>query len=275
MLYQSINFIPVSQDKQSEQTVAINDRGLAFGDGVFTTAKITKGKIEYFNLHMARLKRSCEQLAICPVDWRAVSNEMLNAAMHCKHGCLKVTITAGRGERGYSRPDALTPTIIINVSPLPKHYEDWQNNGIKLACSNIKLGINPVLAGIKHLNRLEQVLIRNELDQIDADEVLVFDINGKLVECNTANVFWHKNGQWFTPKLDSNGVEGIIRQRLLELLPCVKEVSIKETELTGMDAMFITNALLTLAPVERYLDTHLNMSLCKPILKQLNQDAIC
>lgn len=122
--------------------------------------------------------------------------------------------------------------------------------GITLALSPIRLGRNPSLAGLKHLNRLEQVLIRSHLEQTDADEALVLDSDGWLTECCAANVFWRKGSQVFTPRLDQAGVNGIMRQHCMAMLARssfdVVEVSMRPDVLRDADEVLICNALMPL-----------------------------
>ncbi|MEW6999600.1 aminodeoxychorismate lyase [Colwelliaceae bacterium BS250] len=252
MLYNSVNF-------KSIATVASSDRGIAFGDGVFTTAKIVHATIEHQAQHLLRLQHSCQRLSIQFIDWQAVSDEMNKAAENIELGCLKVIITAGSNGRGYSRIGATEPTIIVSVSDYPSHYQQWQKQGVRLGQSSIKLGLNPALAGLKHLNRLEQVLVRNELDTLAVDEVIVSDLNDNIIECNTANIFWCKKDIWFTPSLTMAGVNGIIRDNIIDALANVNIVEAKISELVSSDAMFICNSLLGVAPVQQFLHSKISI----------------
>lgn len=274
MLYQSLNFKTIHNSASSALTLDIRDRGLAFGDGVFTTARITLGKVEYLDLHLQRLQTSCQRLFIDGVNWLTLSNEMKNAASRFKNACLKIIITAGQSKRGYARAAHTEPSIIVMVTELPTHYTMWRQEGIHVEHSQTRVANNPLLAGIKHLNRLEQVLIRRELDALNLngqniDELLVFDVNDHLVECNTSNVFWQKDNQWYTPVLDTNGVNGIIRQRILTLMPHVKQVKATVSDLDGISAMFICNALLPIAPVANYVGKQLDITASVSVLEQL------
>ncbi len=107
-------------------------------------------------------------------------------------GVLKVIISRGGGGRGYSAANCDSPTRILSASARPAHYSRWREDGVTLTLSPVRLGRNPMLAGIKHLNRLEQVLIRTHLEQTDADEALVLDSEGFITECCAANLFWRQ-----------------------------------------------------------------------------------
>ncbi|MDG1642693.1 aminodeoxychorismate lyase [Klebsiella huaxiensis] len=241
------------------ETLAVNDRGVQFGDGCFTTARIIGGRVQFLPAHLARLQTTCERLLITFSDWKVLAEEMQRLAQPCQEGVLKVMITRGAGGRGYSTVGCTNPTRILSVSPYPAHYARWREEGVSVSLSPMQLGRNPSLAGLKHLNRLEQVLIRSHLEQMDADEALVLDSEGWLTECCAANVFWRKGFDVFTPRLDQAGVNGIMRQHILATLAPspfrVVEVTTRPDALREADEVLICNALMPLVPVRRWDDT--------------------
>lgn len=145
---------------------------MQFGDGCFTTARIAAGRLPCFPVIWLAWKKRA-RLAIPFNDWDVLVKEMRRLAQPHREGVLKVMITRGAGGRGYSAAGCQLPTRILSVSPYPAHYARWKDAGINLTLSPIPLGRNSYLAGLKHLNRLEQVLIRSHLEQTDADEALV------------------------------------------------------------------------------------------------------
>lgn len=241
---------------QSTERLAVNDRGVQFGDGCFTTARIAAGEIALFSRHLARLKETCSRLAIPFNDWDVLVKEMRRLAQSHREGVLKVMITRGAGGRGYSAAGCQLPTRILSVSPYPAHYARWKAAGIALTLSPIPLGRNPYLAGLKHLNRLEQVLIRSHLEQTDADEALVLDSEGWVTECCAANLFWRTGNIVSTPRLDQAGVNGIMRQFCLGILAQspfqVLEVQAREEAVRQADEVIICNALMPIIPIRAY-----------------------
>lgn len=235
--------------------VAASDRAVQFGDGCFTTARISSGEIELFPAHIARLQQGCERLLITGVDWELLRQEMIRAVADCDDGVLKTIVTRGSGGRGYSAAGCAAPTRIVSVSAYPAHYHTLRESGARLALSPIQLGKNPLLAGIKHLNRLEQVLIRTRLEQTGADEALVLDTDGMLVECCAANFFWRTGEQVFTPDLSASGVNGIQRQRVMRQIAdlgfTLSEVRAGVEVLAEADEVLITNALMPVLPVRQ------------------------
>ncbi|ELW9546640.1 TPA: aminodeoxychorismate lyase [Klebsiella aerogenes] len=243
---------------QQAEVLPISDRGLQFGDGCFTTARIRSGQVVMLNRHLKRLKAACERLFINFSQWELLADEMRQVALNHNEAVLKVIITRGSGGRGYSGMGCNTPTRVVSVSSYPAQYARWREQGIVLTLSPVHLGRNPSLAGLKHLNRLEQVLIRSHLEQTDADEALVLDSDGWLTECCAANVFWRKGSQVFTPRLDQAGVNGIMRQHCMDMLARspfgVVEVSVRPDALRDADEVLICNALMPLVPARGWDD---------------------
>jgi 4-amino-4-deoxychorismate lyase len=200
-----------------QDTLPASDRATQFGDGCFTTARILEGDVCLLDAHLRRLQDACETLLIplrsgTRLNMRCVSWRQGNQRR------LKVIISRGSGGRGYSGAACQHPTRILSVSAYPAHYARWREEGVTLTLSPVRLGRNPMLAGLKHLNRLEQVLIRTHLEQTDADEALVLDSEGFITECCAANLFWRQGRDVFTPSLDQAGVNGIMRQFCLQQL---------------------------------------------------------
>ncbi|MBM6632853.1 aminodeoxychorismate lyase [Leclercia adecarboxylata] len=239
-----------------QETLPASDRAIQFGDGCFTTARIAAGQICLLDAHLQRLQMACEKLLIPFVAWAELQREMVELARGNERGVLKVIISRGSGGRGYSAANCLHPVRILSVSGYPAHYDGWRREGITLELSPVRLGRNPHLAGVKHLNRLEQVLIRTHLEQTDADEALVLDSEGVVTECCAANLFWRNGKDVFTPRLDQAGVNGLMRQFCLQQLAHsgyrVVEIHAREAVLAEADEMVVCNALMPVVPVRQY-----------------------
>lgn len=238
---------------QQHDALAPSDRGLQFGDGCFTTARVIDGRIELLPWHIERLQQAAQRLMMPVTDWGVLESEMVHAAESIPLGVVKAILTRGSGGRGYSPQGCENPTRIVSRSAYPTHYLSWREQGINLALSPVALARNPLLAGLKHLNRLEQVLIRAHLDQTNADETLVLDTAGMLVECCAANLFWRKGKAVFTPDLSQAGVAGLMRRRVIELLVgseySLHYVSEPLVTLADAEEVLVSNALMPLLPV--------------------------
>jgi len=137
------------------------------------------------------------------------------------------------------------------------HYHSLRETGISLAISPIKLSLQPHLAGLKTLNRLEQVLIKNALQAEQSDDALVLDYNNNVIETSAANIFAIKNNKVISPRLDECGIKGVFLQFLCDKL-AIEFKTISVDELTQADAVFVCNSLMKIVPVksigEHYFD---------------------
>lgn len=258
MLYCSIN-------GQETNQIDVRDRALQYGDGIFTTALIRQGNVLLVDKHLNRLLDGCQSMNIA-IDTKQLEASILKCASAFNQAVLKVTISAGSGGRGYSRIGVSEPTVIIQIFEYPKHYELWQSNGIDLGVAKQKLGHSSVLPGVKHLNRLEQVFIRQELDTLTVDDVLVLDISDRVIEVSSGNVFWCIDQQWFTAAITNAGVSGLMREFILEKVPSVAEVSVGLAELTSVEAMVVSNSVMQMAPVKSFEQRSLDVELAKSFI---------
>jgi 4-amino-4-deoxychorismate lyase len=241
-----------------QQHIPADDRSFQYGDGCFTTIQTRFGALSYWELHVERMQACLDTLGITAPDWHEVYAQLLNAALPDAMGGLKLLISRGSGGRGYASPEQVTPLIMINRFAYPAHYPLWQSQGLKIGVSRIALGHNPLLAGHKHNNRLEQVLVKDDLRAQGVDDGVVLDINQNIVETSSANIFWRNGESLYTPILDKAGVAGIIRRLIIQDVEALGyQVVIGEftlEQLKGAEEVFISNALLGIAPVIQVSD---------------------
>lgn len=264
-----------SLNGQHNSQLPLSDRGLAYGDGVFTTGKVLNGQVCYLAQHIQRLINSCEKLNITLPDMHVLEQELIENAMQYTCAVVKIIITAGQGGRGYARQSTLPSNVIVTFSQFPAQYVPWQQHGISVGISEYQLGINPRLAGIKHLNRLEQVLIRQELDARTEDDLLVTNCNGYIVEASSSNVFWFKNGIWFTPILSDSGVAGLKRQQIINLLSKsqqIQQIHASVDELDNITAMVVTNSVMGIVPVHTFNKQTLSIDVSKTLAIAIDKD---
>lgn len=244
---------------QTDQIPA-SDRGLQFGDGCFTTALVNYGHIHNLSAHLQRLQEDCQALAVPFTEWKLLALEMKHLAATADRCVVKVVITRGSGGRGYSCQGANQPRRIVTLSAYPRHYDQWQTSGIRLSTSPYRLASNPALAGVKHLNRLEQILIRQAIDDTQDQEALVLDNCGNVIECCTANLFFRKGNNIYTPELNQSGVNGTLRRMLLKSLPEMgcdcQVIRCQPEDLQQADEVFICNALMPVLPVVKIDNWH-------------------
>lgn len=241
--------IIICHDKSSTP-VPLNDRSFNYGDGFFTTILTQHKRTILLDYHLKRLKQAAEVLGFGQVDWDKLV-QSLRAMVTAQPSVIKVLVSRGAGGRGYS-PAGLSPLIYLTAADYPTFYQGWRDNGIQLGISPIQLGLNPLLAGLKHCNRLEQVLIKKALDKQTYQDVMVCDLTGCVVECSASNLFWQTDGQWFTPTIDVAGVDGVMRQFLIDnILGLTSTKKVKQTPaaLHQASSVFICNSLMGIVPV--------------------------
>ncbi|MFT6927194.1 MAG: 4-amino-4-deoxychorismate lyase [Psychromonas sp.] len=240
-------------------SIAADDRGLAYGDGLFSTIKVERGIVQLWDYHLQRLQLGAEKLFFPDVEWLLLAEELHCLAKSVSEqpfAVIKVILTRGSGGRGYSVQGCSSPQRILSVHPYPAFYQQWQRDGLKVIQCRQKLAINTQLAGLKTLNRLEQVLIKHELEAQHAFEGIVCDNDGYVIEACSANVFIHLNNRWVTPKLDGCGVTGVKRRQIMELSAKagqpIKEMKITTDDLLKAQAVCLSNALMGIVAVIQY-----------------------
>jgi 4-amino-4-deoxychorismate lyase len=223
------------------------DRGLAYGDGVFRTVKIVDKMPKEWPAHYQKLVADCGAIGIvCP------SAELLISDLHQlfelgEIAVSKIIITRGDGERGYAPPAITAPMRLVIKSPMPTYPATHYGKGVRLHVCTTRLAHQPSLAGIKHLNRLENVLARMEWHDPYVADGLMFDFQGHVIECTTANIFARFGDILLTPSLHHCGIAGITRQRILdfaytlELKTKIESFDLKK--LLSADEIIICNSL--------------------------------
>jgi 4-amino-4-deoxychorismate lyase len=241
--------------------IAVADRGVQYGDGLFETIKITAGAPEFWDRHLARLAFGCGRLAIPAPDNGLLRREAMQLCEGAANGVLKIIVTRGQGGRGYRPPEPATPSRIVALYPAPDHPESWAREGVRLHLCEMRLADQPRLAGLKHLNRLEQILARSEWSDADTAEGLMCDTSDAVIEGTMSNLFLVRNGALHTPDLTRCGVAGIMRAVILEIarnLGFEIEVRrIERSDLDQVDEVFVTNSVIGIWPVRAIKDRKL------------------
>ncbi|MCG9696997.1 aminodeoxychorismate lyase [Shewanella sp. Isolate11] len=244
----------------AQDSVSAFDRGLAYGDGLFATMRCSKQGVLFLDVHLARLAQSAQRLGI---EWQP-SSELLGLIQQVAEryvadgghdGCIKLLLSRGVGGRGYLPPNDALITEVLSVHDIPAHYRDWQAQGITLQSNPVQLSRQPRLAGMKHLNRLEQVLLRSEPLNQDFDDWLVLDCQGNLVESSMANIFFIKGKTVVTPAQSHSGVAGVMREQLFYYLIesgfNLECRDIAYAELTQFEQALISNSLFGVVAIKR------------------------
>lgn len=233
-------------------SVPVDDRGLQYGDGLFETLLIRRGQVRFLEAHLARLAAGCERLGIPRVADALLRAEIEQAATTTAGlSVLKLIVTRGSGPRGYAPRGEFPPrrlmTLFAAPAPEPGHID------VRIARQTASE--NPALAGIKHLNRLENVLAASEPAHPRCFEALLLDARGQVVGGTMSNVFIVRDGVLATPTVERSGVAGVMRSIVLRECGAlglrVDVRSLAAAELSLADEVFITNARIGVVPVQR------------------------
>ncbi len=242
----------------------IADRGLAYGDGVFETLRVIDGQIPLLDYHLERLKRGVLVLGLGKPEalvaqfrhYVELALKDLTKVAHLKRALIKVILTRGQGGRGYTPPSEPELTFITQVFEYPKFPASNWEKGISLHLCVHRLSHQPVLAGIKHLNRLDQVLASKELSQTVCEEGLLLDYQGNVVEGSKSNLLIFKDNKVITPELGGAGVAGTLRQYLMDQSSSIGiefvETRVCVADLKTAEGMAVVNSVLGLWPVKEF-----------------------
>ncbi|MEA5445275.1 aminodeoxychorismate lyase [Gammaproteobacteria bacterium AB-CW1] len=225
------------------------DRGLQFGDGLFETIAVRSGRALRLTRHLDRLEWGCERLGLPRPERRVLERELTSLASGHDEAVLKLIVTAGKAGRGYARASAPELTRYSACLPWPTGLPEQ----LSVTTCKLRLSEQPALAGVKHCNRLEQILARREVDSRSCDEGLLLDRDGRVVEGVSSNIFIVRAGQLITPELRGAGVAGIIRGLVLERAPALdiasKVSEIRPEDILEADEVFMCNSVMGIRPV--------------------------
>lgn len=235
-----------------DAALPMDDRGFAYGDGLFETILVRDSRPLLWEAHLARLQRGCERLALPPIERRAL--EALPAQCGSGLQVLKIAVTRGSGGRGYCPPLPAEPRWCWSASPFTPRAERWFD-GVEVRLCRLRLGVQPQLAGIKHLARLENVLARQEWSDDTIAEGLLCDSDGHLVEATAMNLIWRRHGRFETPLLDRCGVMGTLLATLDAHQP-LHWVRVGIEALLEADAAWVINSVQGVWPLRRLDDPH-------------------
>jgi 4-amino-4-deoxychorismate lyase len=233
--------------------VSTQDRGFNYGDGIFRTLLVREGFPQSWVRHYLKLHHDCATLGLdCPTSETLLS-DIASLTSNSPNGVVKIVITRGVGQRGYAILGQQASFRVVSLSSIPVFDEHHYTSGIKIHRCRLKLGHQPKLAGIKHLNRLENVLAATECFEAGFPEGLLEDEDGFLIAGTRSNIFFIRGKTLYTPDLSRCGVAGVQRERVMEWarthgIKC-KVVQMHFEELLSADEIFLVNSVFGLWPV--------------------------
>jgi len=243
---------------ESKHCIEFSDRGFQYGDGLFETIEIFNGIPVFLDQHLQRLDTGCKKLLIPAPDIDLLKKEAYQLAKGSARAVLKLIVTRGSGGRGYRQPEPIQATRLFSLHPFPDYPESLFQQGINAIFCATRLGLNPMLAGVKHMNRLEQVLARAEWTSANIHEGIMMDNEGRVIEGTMSNLFIVKDNCLYTPTIEQSGVNGILRNIIINLaienqIPLIEKTLLKQDVVTA-DEVFVTNSIIGIWPVKQ-IDT--------------------
>lgn len=236
------------------RSVDPGDRGFMYGDGVFRTILVRGGRALNWARHFRLFEHDCGRIGLaCPSEFR-LREEIGRVAPG--EAIVKIIVTRGASGRGYAFDEAVEPTRVVAAYPAPETAGRTGETGVRVRRCDLRLATQPRLAGVKSLNRLENVLARAEWRDPEIAEGLLADGEGRLIEATSSNVFLATGGRLITPDLSRCGVNGTQRERVLDLargnsIACeVRDVDL--AELGAADEVFLTNSIIGVRPVTAF-----------------------
>ncbi|OAL76519.1 aminodeoxychorismate lyase [Acinetobacter sp. SFA] len=260
------------KNAQRVSHIEVLDRGFHYGDGCFTTARIRHNRIELYDRHLTRLQNSNQSLSLnANLDLITESLQLLGESEGKLNGTLKIVLSRGVGQRGYSLPDHPADLWLFYY---PQDIQDFKFEQIQSGVLQQAVGLTmPSLVGLKTLNRLEQVLLKQEADQRGWPEAIVTDVQGGIVEGVSSNCFILIKNTWITPELRYNGVFGVMRAEILQRMQ--DQGIVCEQRYIGMDeishirSLFFCNALSPMKIVTQFEQRALDGNACIELFNRL------
>lgn len=257
------------------QGISVTDRGLAYGDGIYRTLLLRRGIPQKWAWQRLRLLHDMARMNL-PVaeDWEElVLQELMQLGGGYDSAVGKIIVTRGEGKRGYAMPDNAELTRIVSVQPWAGYPAAYAEQGVVVRWCETRLALQPLLAGVKHLNRLENVFARSEWSDAAIHEGLMLDMNGHVIEGTMSNVFAVIGEQLITPRLQACGVAGAARQWVMDTVTQqmglkVCEVTLPVEQLLSADELFLTNSLMGVCPIRQLSSSFWNHF---PLVRQLQQ----
>jgi len=230
--------------------VESTNRGLNYADGLFETLSVHNGRPSRWQGHMDRLGAGCERLGMTMPPQSILLREVQTVSAGLRDAVVKIVLTRGGQARGYMPPQGQNCTRIVSAHSFPDGIAEAARKGVKARICDLRLAIQPALGGMKHLNRLEQVLASAQLRETGVPEGILMDMEDRVVSAISANIFLVKGELLLTPRLDLCGVRGVVRARILSRFSTrCEQRRIMLDLLQEADEVFICNSVRGIVPV--------------------------
>jgi 4-amino-4-deoxychorismate lyase len=230
--------------------VSTTNRGLNYADGLFETMLVHNGRPRRWQAHMDRLLTGCERLGLAMPPQAVLLREVQTVSAGLTDAVVKIVLTRDGQARGYKPPVDNSCVRIVSAHFYPDGIAELTSKGIRARICKLRLAMQPALGGIKHLNRLEQILASAELRDTGVAEGILLDTEAHVISAIAANIFLVMDGNLLTPRMDRCGVQGVVRGQILdEFATRSEQRRIKVDMLHEADEVFICNSVRGIVPL--------------------------
>jgi len=264
---------------EKTDSIFVTDRGLQFGDGVFESIRIHQSKPVWWQQHVNRLLDGCRRLRFADMpDIDALQQEVTAMVSDCEAGVLKIIITRGFSNRGYTASADMLANRVLSLTPGMRHQFRTEL-GIVMGICKQRLAGHDSLSGIKHLNRLEQVLARLQCQAEGWDEGIMLDEQDTIIEGTMSNLFIWREDHLLTPSLQKTGIKGLCRERIITLAAengiKVEQSKLQLEDMANSSGIFVTNSLIGIWPVIEFNQKKFTVSANTRLLQERLENSIC
>ena len=242
----------------ADERISVNDRGFAYGDGLFETIAVRGGRLRFIARHMDRLLDGAVRLGMPTPDRDLIGGEAGGFVAGCDYGTLKIILTRGLGNRGYAPPLPASPARYLGLFASIPPARDKYTDGIVVRHCSTPIGLSQATAGLKTIGRLEQVLARAEWRDESISEGLMSTADGRIICGTMSNLFLVQDGKLILPDLSACGINGVMRRMVLDRADKIglqwRVEDVPRDALTDADELFVTNSLIGLWPVRCIVD---------------------
>lgn len=239
-------------DGEISAQIPIADRGLQYGDGLFETMAVFRGQPRFWQAHVDRLSVGCERLRLPMTPQEVLLREVQTVSAGQDDCVVKIMLTRGVSGRGYAPVIPSRANRIVCAYAWPQDPGHLNETGIRTRICDLRLGIQPALAGLKHLNRLEQVMARAEWTDKTVHEGILLDHEDYVISAISSNIFLVQGERLLTPRMDRCGVRGVMRGAVLQAFKSrCEQRRVSLDMLPEADEVFVCNAVRGIFPVTR------------------------
>ncbi len=241
--------------------ISVSDHGFLYGDGLYDTLRVRRGKPVFLREHLARFASALRQLHFS-IPFHASQLSAIIASLIQKNklseASVRITVTRGAGSPGLDPRLCAKPTVLVTARSFFGYPVELVRGGLTLAVVGVQRNTpRSTPPGVKSISCLNGVLAKIESLKMGADEALLLTERGHIAEGSVSNVFIVKNGVLYTPRLDGNQLPGVTRALVCRLARRLKiplrEQALKPAVLFSADEVFLTNALMNVMRVKTVL----------------------